>query len=116
MDVENYQSEALKSLDKLTMKIFNLPILQLQTFTQPPAMQTDGLLLPDRPAELNEVEGELQKCVNGLAKRKRIIGKLLTLEEMLNPIEERQDADSYDQFIGTDETIIAQVKYEMAVQ
>ncbi|KIJ52173.1 hypothetical protein M422DRAFT_243772 [Sphaerobolus stellatus SS14] len=116
MDAENDQSEALKSLDKLTMKIFNLPILQLQTSTQPPAMQTDGPLLPERPAELNKVEEELQKCVNELAKHKRIIGKPLTLEEMLNPIEERQDADSYNQFIGTDETIIAQVKYEMAVQ
>ena len=110
MDAENDQMEALKSLDELTMKIFGLPIYQLhQSSHQPLAIQNGISQLPSRPLELERVVNELVKC-------RRIIGQPLTLDKMLNPIQEKQDGDSHLQFEGSDEAIISQVKYETAVE
>ena len=56
------------------------------------------------------------ECVDKLKKKNRIIGKPLTLEEMLNPIEETVIGESPYQFEGGDEEIVAKVKYDMAVE
>jgi len=55
-------------------------------------------------------------AVNELKTHRRIVGTPLTLEEMLNPVEEEKAEDLLYQFEGGDEEIVAQVRHENAVQ
>jgi hypothetical protein len=50
--------------------------------------------LPPRPLQSTAVEEELMKSLKELKKRNRIFGELLTVEELVDPVEERCDADS----------------------
>jgi hypothetical protein len=54
------------------------------------------------PDEHNDVEEELLDLVRQLKERKRIIGDPSTLDEMLDPIEERVIGDCLDSFEGGD--------------
>jgi len=63
-----------------------------------------------------DLERDLEETVVELKKRNRIIGTPLTLEEMLNPAEERVIGGACYQFEGRDAEIVVQVKDEMAVQ
>jgi hypothetical protein len=53
--------------------------------------------------------------VEELVKRKQIIGPPPTLEDLVNPIEEREVGDSPYRFEGGDAEIVAEVRHEMAV-
>jgi hypothetical protein len=55
-------------------------------------------------------------CVEELSKCKRIIGAPLTLEEMLNLVEEREIGYSPYWFKNGDEDIISQVQSEMELK
>jgi hypothetical protein len=65
---------------------------------------------------LSTAERDLENVVQDLVRRKRIIGTTLTLEEMLNPLEENEVGESTYQFEHGDDEIIAKVNHEMAVQ
>ena len=76
--------------------------------------------IPARPnqvptPQLQSVEADLMNAVQELKKRNRIYGEPLTLEELVNPIEETQDGDSPKEFDG-DAEIVAEVKHQMAVE
>ncbi|KIJ39132.1 hypothetical protein M422DRAFT_258011 [Sphaerobolus stellatus SS14] len=117
MDAENDAMEALKSLDKLTRDLLGQPISQLhEPATLPPIWQHISSEECSAAPQLSSIEGDLQRCVDELKKRNRIIGKPLTLEEMLNPIEEKTIGFSTFQFEGGDEEIVERVKYDIAVE
>ena len=98
MDAENEVEKALKGLDQLTKSIFGTKISQLSTSNEQPAQQPHSIpTLPTMP-QLTEAENGLQEAVDDLKQRKQIIGTPLTLEEMLNPIEEREVGNS--EYIG----------------
>jgi len=61
------------------------------------------------PSQLDIIKKDLLDCVHKLKKRNRITGKPLTLEEMLNPIEEAVFSDSSYRFEEGDEEIVAKV-------
>ena len=63
-----------------------------------------------------DLENKLQDCINELKKCNRIIGTPLTLEEMLNLVEEREIGLSLYIFEGGDEEIISCVQQEMAIE
>jgi len=56
------------------------------------------------------------QAVQELKKRNRIFGEPPSLEELLDPIEERRDADSQDDFEGGEAEIVAEVKHQMAIE
>ena len=122
LNAEGDISEAIVSLDKLTMQLFGCPIFDLHadtpavapTITTAPAIRTTATI-PPRPDQLEDIEKELMDCVDMLAKQRIIRGQPLTLEEMLNPEQEREIGESSYKFEGDDE-IVAQVKNEIAIE
>lgn len=62
-----------------------------------------------RPAQLEALESELMAAVDDLKQRKRIRGTAPTLEDLLNPIEERETGENRFAFPGGDDDIIAAV-------
>ncbi|KIO03181.1 hypothetical protein M404DRAFT_76952, partial [Pisolithus tinctorius Marx 270] len=101
MDAENNISKALEGLDMFTLRIFGCHLTQLTLSHTPQITAT--------PAQLSNVEKDLSAAVNNLKQHKRIIGSPLTLDEMLNPVEEEEVGDSDYSFEGGDKAIIAQV-------
>ena len=124
LNAEGDVSEAIRSLDKLTMQLFGCPIFDLRadtpspavapTITTVPAVRT-AATIPPQPAQLEHIEKELMDCVDTLAKQRITRGKPLTLEEMLNPEQEREIGESSYKFEGDDE-IVAHVKNEIAIE
>ncbi|KAG6331558.1 hypothetical protein ID866_7533 [Astraeus odoratus] len=114
MDAENNTQKALEGLDQLSVPIFGCPIKQLSVMdtSQVPALLTVSMEL----LQLTEAEKDLLTAVNNLMKYKQIIGTPLTLEEMLNLVEEQDICGSIYRFENGDEEIVAQVNYEMAVR
>ena len=114
MDAENDTEKALVQLDKLTVPIFGCPIGQLTEthVSQVPTTPTASVDLP----QLSEVERDLTMAVNDLRQHKRIIGSPLTLEELLNPVEEQEIGGSIYRFEGGDSEIVVQVNHNMAVR
>ncbi|KAF8980840.1 hypothetical protein BDQ17DRAFT_1438749 [Cyathus striatus] len=53
--------------------------------------------------------------VKELKQQNRIFGALPTLDELVNPQEEREVGESPYQFEGGDDDIVKEVEYEMAV-
>jgi hypothetical protein len=113
MGAEDDISAAIGSLDKLTTHLFSCPISALSLNTVPPS-KTSPMAL-NSPPQLMIIEKELAECIKELKVQKRIIGQPLTLEEMLNLVEEQKDGNSAYQF-GSDENIAAQVKHKFAVK
>ncbi|KIJ40018.1 hypothetical protein M422DRAFT_257083 [Sphaerobolus stellatus SS14] len=115
MDAEKDTLKALESIKRLTNKVI-----------KPSQPSNIGAVIPNTvwlplpaqapPRHLVDLEKSLEESVIELKKRNRIIGTPLTLEEMLNPAEERVIGDACYRFEGGDSEIIAQVKHEMAVQ
>ncbi|KAI6046201.1 hypothetical protein EDC04DRAFT_2888348 [Pisolithus marmoratus] len=64
---------------------------------------------------MNDIFG-LNKAVEDLKQCKQIIGMALTLEEVLNPIEEQEIVESMYQFEGGEDEIIEQVNHKVAVK
>ncbi|KAJ3574251.1 hypothetical protein NP233_g1893 [Leucocoprinus birnbaumii] len=67
--------------------------------------------LVQKPKQLQELEKELLEHVGELQARRRMVP--LTLEEMLNPVEERQVGESEYRFEGGDDEIIRIVKEKL---
>ncbi|TFK35609.1 hypothetical protein BDQ12DRAFT_737502 [Crucibulum laeve] len=67
-------------------------------------------------AELEEAEAALLDAVGQLHSRRRIIGTTMSLEEMLNPVEELEIGDSPYKFEGGDDEIVKAINHEIAVQ
>jgi len=116
MDAENDSFKALNALDKLTMPIFNMPISQLSKVSTTAPRTPTTAQLQDCPAQLVSAENDLMECVKELKAQKRIIGDPLTLEDMLNPIEEMEIGKKPNIFEGSDAQIVEKVRYEMAVE
>jgi len=119
MDAENDTTKALDGLDKLTMKHFGCQITQLSVAVDinRSTTQTNNMS-PETPAtlpQLKSAEDELMKTVKDLQKRKRIIGAPLSLEEMLNPVEELEVGEMEFGFKDDDE-IVAKVMHDQAVK
>jgi len=96
------------------MPLFGRPISELSN-TSTSAIQTAVVVctLPTPPTQLQAIENDLINAVDQLKKCKRIFRTPLTLEEMLNPVEEREVSDSPYRFEGGDAEIIAQVQKEL---
>lgn len=114
MDAENDMEKALTDIDQLVIPIFGCPIRQISISSQ--ALATTQTAMPRDLPQLAEVEKSLQAAVDDLQKRKRIIGKALTLEEMLNPVEETGIGESAYEFAGGDDEIVAHVKHALAMK
>ena len=76
------------------------------------------LWIPARPQQISNVETDLMKSVNDLKARNRIIGPLLTIDEILDPAEERETADlpGFPDGDGLDKAIADKVRHEVAVK
>ncbi|KIJ47446.1 hypothetical protein M422DRAFT_248844, partial [Sphaerobolus stellatus SS14] len=115
MDAENDIMQALELIGELTKCL----AIVLQA-PQPPVAggSPNNIPLPlsNPPQQLVALEQDLEKTVAELKKRNRITGSPLTLEEMLNPVLEREIGDSCYRFEGGDQEIVEQVKHEMAIQ
>jgi hypothetical protein len=61
--------------------------------------------LPARSSELAASESRLANSVRDLQRRNRIFGELPSIDDLLNPIEERQIEDSPHAFPGGDSDI-----------
>ena len=116
MDAENEVEKALKGLDQLTESIFGTKISQLSASNEQPAQQPHSIPTLPTMLQLTEAENGLQEAVDDLKRRKRSIGTPLTLEEMLNPIEEREVGNSEYRFEGCKDEIVDQVNHEMALK
>ncbi|KIJ26213.1 hypothetical protein M422DRAFT_55619 [Sphaerobolus stellatus SS14] len=118
MEAERDVAKALENLSKLTMKFLGCTVsnLPMGTMSTDPAPIHPPADLQAAPPQLKELENGLQDAVNKLKQHKRIIGTLLTLDEMLNPVEETEIGMSQYRFDGGDAEIVATVQHEMAVQ
>ncbi len=67
------------------------------------------------PDERNEVERELLDLVTQLKDQRRIFGKPCTLDELLDPEEEREIGDSLYSFEGGDAEIVGMVQQEISL-
>jgi hypothetical protein len=76
--------------------------------------------IPARPKnsapQVTTLEKDLMDSVAELHKRRRIIGKPPSLEDLLDPIEEKEVEDSPYRFEGGDAEIVAEVHHQMAVE
>lgn len=118
MDAENDGVKALEGLDQLTEKLFGLKISQLSNNSSALTRQEPYAFAPSLmpPQQLSEAENDLNNAVDDLKRRNQIVGTPLTLEEILDPIEEREISDSEYRFEGGDNDIVDQVNHEMAVK
>lgn len=108
LEAENDEVKALEAIEKLTMA--NNPIPTTNS-TKPATLSP----LPV-PLQLQDVEQDLVAAIDELKVRKRIIGTPLTLEEMLNPIEDQEIGDSMYRFEGGDDEIVATVQRELEME
>ncbi|KIJ26725.1 hypothetical protein M422DRAFT_272186 [Sphaerobolus stellatus SS14] len=116
MAAENDSIEAVKGLEELTMKIFKKPLSQgLQDGANKGSHQL-AVAKPAHPPQLQEIEKEHESCVKELKRRNKIVGQPLTLQDLLNPLEEQDIGQSQYTFEGGDDEIIAQMQHDMAVQ
>ncbi|KIJ54772.1 hypothetical protein M422DRAFT_240859 [Sphaerobolus stellatus SS14] len=99
MDAENDIMQALESIGELTKCL----VIALQV----PQPLVAGRSPNNIPLPSSNPPQQL---------RNRITGSPLTLEEMLNPMLEREIGDSCYRFEGGNQEILEQVKHEMAIQ
>ncbi|GJJ12865.1 hypothetical protein Clacol_007111 [Clathrus columnatus] len=107
MDAENNSVLALEAIERLTTAVTATPSVH------PPSISSNNTSQHDWPLQIQELEKDLQQVVNELKWRNQIVGQLLTLEEMLNLVEET-DVGGCD--LLTDEKIVQKVKYKMSVE
>jgi len=103
MDTEGDTDLALRAVNTLEKAAFGRTGLKLRI----PAHQ-------QKLAQLSAAEQELMGSINGLKERKRIFGTLLTIDEILDPAEERDNGDLLN-FEGGDKAIADEVRCEIAV-
>ncbi|KAI0682728.1 hypothetical protein BC835DRAFT_1311403 [Cytidiella melzeri] len=99
---------AIESLRARNMSTFPNQNIPPQITTTVPA-STPTFERPVLP-QLQDIEADLSEAVEKLCSRRRIRGTALTLEEMLNPIEELQIGKEEFSFPGGDADIITEVQ------
>ncbi|KAG2366196.1 hypothetical protein BDR07DRAFT_1458750 [Suillus spraguei] len=85
------------------------------------ASQRTGLKIripacPKIPTQVTTLEIELMDSVGGLKSRDRIFGEPPTIEELLDPVEEREVGDHDYEFPGGDNKIVEEVRRQMAIE
>ncbi|KAG2143163.1 hypothetical protein BD769DRAFT_1636819 [Suillus cothurnatus] len=106
MDAEGDIATALEAVDTLAAT----------------ASQRTGLKIriparPKIPTQVTTLEIELMDSVGGLKSRNRIFGEPLTIEEILDAVEEREVGDDCDyEFPGGDNEIVEEVQRQMAIE
>jgi hypothetical protein len=95
----------LSSMTQLLQLTIRLPLLA--------QVRSDPTSISD--SQIIEVEKDLMNTVEELVKRKQIMGPPPTLEDLVDPIEEREIGDSPYRFEGGDVEIVAEVQREMAI-
>jgi hypothetical protein len=103
--------EVFKAEDDVSSAIAAVNELREKALTdhvnrQPISISQQRPLLP----ELNCAESGLMQAVNDLRERKRIRGTQPTLEELLNPLTEKEVGESPYRYPGGDDEIIEEVK------
>ena len=101
---EGDASAALEAVEALKSKVTVRHLTQLQAEIQDP--MSPNLSLP----ELESTELELMQVVDELHRRRRIIGTRPTLEDLLNPVEEKEVGHSPYRYPGGDNEIIEEVR------
>ncbi|KIK12782.1 hypothetical protein PISMIDRAFT_18478 [Pisolithus microcarpus 441] len=114
MDAEDDTPTALEGLNKVMNHIFGCQITQIQNSTI--WTQTSTAAAQPTLPQLSEAEQDLTKAVEDLKQHKWIIGMALTLEEMLNPVEEKEIGKSMYQFEGGEDDIVEQVNHGIAIK
>ncbi|KAF5343497.1 hypothetical protein D9758_015652 [Tetrapyrgos nigripes] len=72
---------------------------------------------PSHNTDLDEVEADLLKIVEDLKTQKRIFGQLPTINELVDPLEEKGDGNDEFRFgDNAEEQIVERVKYKEAVR
>ena len=96
MDAENDASLALEAINKIRTPL-----------KAPSACATT--------TQCAALEADLAESVQNLKERKRIFGRVPTLDELLDPVEEQEVGEPMHAFEG-DEDIVAQVHREQAIE
>ncbi|KIJ27335.1 hypothetical protein M422DRAFT_55104 [Sphaerobolus stellatus SS14] len=109
LNAENDVEQAINNLDKLTVQLHGQTLSDFLNAPNPAQQLSQSATAPP---EIAELEKSLEKTVKTLHKRRRI-DQPLTLEEMLNPSEERVIGDSACRFEGGDDAIVAHVHGEL---
>ena len=101
--------------DDVGKAISAIETLEKQARTETTTAPTIPSPTPPRLAlnQLTMLENDLMECVTKLGDRKRIRGTCPTLEDLLNPVEEREIGESDFLFPGGDGEIIAKVIREL---
>jgi hypothetical protein len=108
MNAERDTERALEGLTKIKAAVFD----SVSNASRTPSLTSNSTLI-----QLSDAEHDLQKAVHELKRRNRIMGTPLTLEDMLNPIEEKEIGVSSYKFEGGDNEIVDRVNdYEIAVK
>jgi hypothetical protein len=71
---------------------------------------------PKIPTQVTTLEIELMDSVGGLKSRNRILGEPPTIEELFDPVEEREVGDHDYKFPGGDKEIVEEVRRQMAIE
>lgn len=107
---ENNHTKAVKAVKALAAIPFSIPSTTLSPSAIP--QPTASTALP----QLLQLESELMATVQTLHDRHRIFDHdIPTLEDLLDPPAERENADTQE-FPGGEKEIVAAVQYEMAVE
>lgn len=107
---ENDHDQAVDAVNALAAIPFTIPSTTVSPSAKP--QPTASCALP----QLSQFESELMASVQTLHDRHRIFDHdIPTLEDLLDPPAEREDADTRD-FPGGEKEIVATVQYEMAVE
>lgn len=106
MAAENDTSVALESIKKLRLTSCPNPCATPTTFP-----------LHTPTTQCASLEADLMTSVAELRSRNRIFGPLITIEELVNPVEEQENQDSLNgSTMMNDSDIIAQVRHEQALE
>lgn len=107
MDAEGNVSAALDALDQQKART-----MENLTKSHPLTIK-----LPSRtkPPQIQEIEERLLESIEILKERRRIIGPLPTLDDLIEPPEEKEAKNSQYKFEGGDQEIVAEVKHQLAV-
>ena len=111
--VMNAEGDVVKAQEAL-VQLSSTTQLPRLTIRLPLRLQSRSDLAPV-PSQIVEAEKDLMDSIDDLVKRKRIIGPPPTLDDLVDPIEEREVGDSPYRFEGGNGEIVAEVLHEMAV-
>lgn len=107
---ENDHKKAIQAVDALAAIPFGIPSTTLSPSAMPQPSASTAL------PQLSQLESELMATVQTLHDRHCIFDHdVPTLEDLLDPPAERENADTQE-FAGGEKEIVAMVQYEMAVE